>query len=70
MLEQTDAFDLLCDKIAAHERFAGELVAEACNGTPKAYLILEEWIFRKKYQRRIENGKVFYYYNPTPIGKI
>lgn len=67
MLNRFEAFDLLCDKIAGREEFAGELVASASDYTSKGYMKLEAWIKKQGYDSVILRGKIRYIFSLKKI---
>lgn len=60
MLNQSTAFDLICDCIKDRKQFTANLVAQASDGTPKNYLNLESFIFSKGY-KTIQSGHSIIY---------
>jgi len=59
-MTQTEAFDLISDKVCQSEPFDASLVAASSDGTVLGFLKVESWLSKKGYKARTFQGRLVY----------
>ena len=59
-MQETAAFDQICDLVQDGRPFTGRLVASASNDTVRGYLNLEAWLIKKGYEAITRDGMIRY----------